>query len=235
MEPVTERIVGPEARVRVGIDVGQKVDPTSIAVVEIVPRAEGGATVDHYETRFIQRLPLGATYPAIAARLGEVVANVERALPWVTGAYQQKPWLDLEVYADATGVGQPLVDILNESGLEVAPVYFTHGDRRSVADGQINLGKAWLVARLKGLFQTGRIHLPPGHAEAAAMARELEDYELRVAEDANDRYGAFRVGAHDDLVTALGLAVQGDLRRRAGAYDAVMERAFGWVTGRERE
>ena len=41
------------------------------------------------------------------------------------------------------------------------------------------------------------------------MARELEDYEIRVTEDANDRYGAFKVGAHDDLVTALGLAVQG--------------------------
>jgi hypothetical protein len=28
-----------------------------------------------------------------------------------------------------------------------------------------------------------------------------------VEPDANDRYGAFRVGRHDDLVTALGLAV----------------------------
>ena len=41
MEPVNEeRVVGPEAFVRVGIDVGQKVDPSAIAVVEIVPRAE---------------------------------------------------------------------------------------------------------------------------------------------------------------------------------------------------
>jgi hypothetical protein len=29
-----------------------------------------------------------------------------------------------------------------------------------------------------------------------------------VSEDGDDRYGAFRVGSHDDLVTALGLAVQ---------------------------
>ena len=35
-------------------------------------------------------------------------------------------------------------------------------------------------------------------------------YEIRVSEDANDRYGAFRTGTHDDLVTALGLAVQTD-------------------------
>lgn len=37
-------------------------------------------------------------------------------------------------------------------------------------------------------------------------------YELRVDDNANDRYGAFRVGTHDDLVTALGLAVQVDPR-----------------------
>ena len=54
-------------------------------------------------------------------------------------------------------------------------------------------------------MQTGRIKLPRT-AEAEALARELLDYEIRVDQDANDRYGAFRVGSHDDLVTALGLA-----------------------------
>jgi hypothetical protein len=39
------------------------------------------------------------------------------------------------------------------------------------------------------------------------------DYEIRVSEDANERYGAFKVGSHDDLITALGLAVQQDPKR----------------------
>jgi len=75
----------------------------------------------------------------------------------------------------------------------------------------VKLGKAWLVSRLQMLLQNGRLHLPRT-AEAEALARELLDYEIRVSEDANDRYGAFRVGTHDDLVTALGLAVQLDPR-----------------------
>jgi hypothetical protein len=49
-------------------------------------------------------------------------------------------------------------------------------------------------------------------AEAKILAEELLNYEIRVEENANDRYGAFRVGTHDDLVTALGLAVQEDVR-----------------------
>ena len=40
--------------------------------------------------------------------------------------------------------------------------------------------------------------LLPRTQEADALARELQDYEIRVSEDANDRYRAFRVGAHDD-------------------------------------
>jgi hypothetical protein len=88
-------------------------------------------------------------------------------------------------------------------------VYFTHGDRRKVERGEIKLGKAWLVSRMQALLQSGLLHLPRT-AEAEALGKELLDYEIRVTEDANDRYGAFRVGSHDDLVTALGLATQED-------------------------
>lgn len=36
------------------------------------------------------------------------------------------------------------------------------------------------------------------------------DYEVRGKSNANDRYGLFAVGTQDDLVMALGLAVQTD-------------------------
>jgi hypothetical protein len=74
---------------------------------------------------------------------------------------------------------------------------------------EVQLGKAYLVSRLQTLLQSGRLHLPRT-AEAETLARELLEFEIRVERDANDRYGAFRVGTHDDLVTALGLAVQRD-------------------------
>jgi hypothetical protein len=59
---------------------------------------------------------------------------------------------------------------------------------------------------LQALLQTSRLKLPQTR-EAEALAKELQDYEIKVDENANDKYGAFRVGAHDDLVTALGLCV----------------------------
>jgi hypothetical protein len=116
---------------------------------------------------------------------------------------------------DATGIGQPVVDLLWERfpGGCVVPVYLTHGDRRvETREGEgvrISLGKAYLVSRLQAVLQNHRLHLPHTR-EAETLTEELLDYEIRVDERANDAYGAFKVGTHDDLVTALGLATQSD-------------------------
>lgn len=163
-----------------------------------------GRTEIHYIVRHLERLPLGTPYPRVAERVARIVEGVRAR----TGAVPL-------VYLDATGVGQPVVDLLRERqpGGWVVPVYFTHGDRRIVtregAGVRITLGKALMVSRLQALLQSHRLHLPHTR-EAEALTEELLDYELRVSEDANDRYGAFRVGTHDDLVTALGLATQCD-------------------------
>ena len=52
----------------------------------------------------------------------------------------------------------------------------------------------------------GRLRLPRT-AEADAHTRELQDYEIKVDQEANEKYGAFKAGTHD-LMTAIGLAVQ---------------------------
>ena len=187
--------------VTVGADVGQKRDPTAIAVVEAEWRERAsGNPEQHHLVRHLERLPLGTPYPAVAARLAEVAAGVAAR----TGGWPV-------LFLDATGVGMPVVDLVRAAGVgrRAVPVYFTHGDRRAVRAGpEVTLGKGWLVSRLQALLQTERLHLPDT-AEARRLAEELLAYEVRVDPDANERYGAFAVGAHDDLVTALGLAVQG--------------------------
>lgn len=189
----------------IGADIGQKKDPTAIVVTEITMRESGLARrreEPHYHARHIERLPLGTSYPRVAERIGEICHGVKIR----SGS---RPHL----FVDATGVGQPIIDLLDDAAPEATgiwAVYFTHGDQRKEHSSElrISLGKAYLVSRLQMLLQCGRIHLPKDHPEANALVKELLDYEIRVGEDANDRYGAFRVGTHDDLVTALGLAVQ---------------------------
>jgi hypothetical protein len=194
-------------RITIGVDIGQKRDPTAIAVAEVDRRQRPDGREDtHFLIRHLDRLPLGTAYPAVVER----VAGVARAA-W------RRSREGLIVYVDATGVGQPVVDLLQQSQLpgRLLAVYFTHGDRRAADHREVKLGKAFLVSRLQALLQTHRIHLPK-IPEAEVLARELLDFEIRVDEDARDRYGAFKVGTHDDLVTALGLAVQDDAHPTSG-------------------
>ena len=180
----------------VGVDIGQKRDPTAVAVVEHEWRKRDGREEDHWLARHLERLPLGTPYPQVAVRLVEVVESVRRHT-------KSTPTINV----DATGVGQPVVDEMIRRGLSATACFFTHGDRRTAEGMRVTIGKAWLVSRMQALLQGGRLHLPD-ISEAHALTDELLDYEIRVDENANDRYGAFRVGKHDDLVTALGLAVQ---------------------------
>jgi hypothetical protein len=196
--------------VTVGVDVGQRVDPTAVAVVEIEerPREDGRGGTEyhhmdyHHMVRHLERLPLGTPYPQVAERVARIVSGIRAR----AGSYP-------ELYLDATGVGTPVVDALKDAGVDakVVATYFNHGDRRTPVEGgkEVRLGKAFLVSRMQALLQSELLHLPRT-SEAEVLAEELLDYEIRVSEDANDKYGAFRVGTHDDLVTALGLAVQKD-------------------------
>lgn len=197
-------------RTTIGVDIGQKRDPTALAVAEVEHRRRGQASQpkeSHYLIRFLERLPLGTPYPEVARHIARVCQQVRRR----TG---KRPIL----YVDATGVGQPILDLLNGAAIEVEStwaVYFTRGEKRREfsAERRITLGKAFLVNRLQALLQHQRIHLPKGHREAGALIRELLDYEIRVGENAAAKFGAFRSGTHDDLVTALGLAIQSEPQR----------------------
>jgi hypothetical protein len=161
---------------------------------------EPGREEDHWIARFLERLPLATSYTDVARRIAEVVRGAAA-----------RTSLAPQVYVDMGGLGEPVMDTLRETGIGAyAGLYgvaFTHGDRLVRGPrGDLTLGKAYLVSRLQALLEGGRLHLPDTR-EAHQLERELRDYEIRIDEDANDRYGAFKVGTHDDLVTALGLAV----------------------------
>ncbi len=226
-----------DAYVTVGVDIGQKVDPTAIVVCEATrPTPQGvPASLDLmmrstrtapkvetiYTARMIQRLPLGTPYPEVAAAIVEVVKGLQLRTV-------QKPIL----MVDATGVGLPVVDILRQA-LAGRPhvlvaCLFTHGERYTKDTSNYrapaaSVGKAYLVSRLQALLQTQRIKLPETN-ESRVLAKELQEYEIRVDEDANMKAGAFRVGSHDDLVTALGLAVLDDPIKEAMQRRAVVHR-----------
>jgi hypothetical protein len=192
------------ATITIGVDIGQNRDPTAICVSEADRRTIEGREEKHDVVRHLERLPLHTRYPEVARRLAAVIGGLRERADWPP-----------ELYVDATGLGQPVIDLLKEplQNVEPVPVYFTHGDQRTekIEEGRrsVKLGKAWLTSHLQTLLQSRRLHLPRTR-EAEELIKELLEFEIHIDESANEKYGAFRVGTHDDLVTALGLATQRD-------------------------
>jgi hypothetical protein len=84
----------------IGVDPGQAVDPTAIAVVQRIPNANGKPT---FRCGRLERLPLATPYPAIVQHVRRLVSK--------------EPFLGhSELVLDLTGVGRPVADLFQAEG-----------------------------------------------------------------------------------------------------------------------
>lgn len=187
-----------------GVDLGQRHDPTALAAVERV--IERGPDVDRatfervgrvvYRVRGLRRLKLGTPYPAIV----DEVVSVARLIA------AQGP---VTMVVDATGVGAPVVDLLRaqlDPAIPLVPVIFTAGDTARVENGLYRVPKKDLVHGLMLLLEDGRLRVLDDHPESKALVTELSNMRVKISGESHASYEAWRQGQHDDLVFALALA-----------------------------
>jgi hypothetical protein len=140
------------------------------------------------------------------------VSEISRIYSRISVYTPEGATLNKHLFVDSTGVGKPITDLLErdlpECRGKLHAVYITGGEPRATInalDKEINLPKSYLISRLQILISCGRVHLPRNNRESYAMASELKNFQIKVSDSANAQFGA-KTGAHDDLVTALGLA-----------------------------
>src|SRR5262245_28275449 len=133
----------------VGLDLGQRRDPSALVVVE---RAEVFLGLDRvtYERRrglgfrvaFLERMRLGTAYPDVVERVRQIVRRPELA-----GR--------CSLSMDATGVGMPVLDMLRKAklGCPIAPVVLTGGERESHAGGFWYVPKRDLIEGLQVMLE----------------------------------------------------------------------------------
>lgn len=193
----------------VGLDLGQAADYTALAVVEIVEqnvlekvvrRVEGLHTVGyesvaqpaHFHCRHLERFALGVRYPAIVDSVASMLAT-----PQLRGA---------SLVVDGTGVGRPVVDMFREAGMKPVPVTITGGVAESRSDGYWHVPKRNLVGAVQAPLQDGRLKFAEGMALVPTLVQEMLNFQVKITTSANDTYGAWREGTHDDLILAVMLA-----------------------------
>jgi hypothetical protein len=176
-----------------GLDLGQRRDPSALVVVSPVihARAFQGPVFEKILVRYAECLPLGTPYPKVVERVREVVQSDE-----LRGA--------CAIVVDATGVGAPVVDMLRAArlGCELNAVVITGGERGS---GNGTVPKQDLMAELLVLLENGQLKIAR-MKETDRLMRELGDVRMSVNGSGRVRLGADGSGKHDDLVIALALA-----------------------------
>jgi hypothetical protein len=121
----------PRSTYFVGLDLGQSMDFTAIAVLERVELTGEWDAVAfaHRKTaalrlRYLERVALGTPYPEVVERVRQVVRS-----PELEGRCQ--------LMVDATGVGRPVTDMLQRAGLgcRLWPVLITSGQTERSSEG----------------------------------------------------------------------------------------------------
>lgn len=195
-------------------------------ILKRLPHDTKYRTVAKYLAQLVKNLQVEALTRTLAALMQQPDTVEERAivrqalrLPeaerirLLAAFVQQQGFLEeIQIIADATGVGNAVVELIEEETealpCRVIAATFRFGDMLDWnAPGGLVVGKARLVRTLKILLQEGRLHLPSDDPDAPLAADEIRNYQIRVSEAGNEQYGAFSVGKHDDIATAIGLSV----------------------------
>jgi len=174
-----------------GLDLGQRRDPSTVVVVERAFVERKGVL----QVRHVERIPLGTPYPHVVERVG-----------WITRHRELAGNCALAV--DGTGVGAPVVDMLRAArlGCEIAAVTITGGDRQHRTGSTWSVPKRDLMAVVQVALEQDELKVARGLRELGALLRELTDVRSSAGVGGRVRLGADGCGEHDDLVIALALA-----------------------------
>jgi len=180
-----------------GLDLGQANDFTALAVLELTVQPDVDKPerkVRHYAVRHLQRFALGTAYPAICTRVREIFAG--------------RPLAGSTLAVDQTGVGRPVVDMLRRVKVyaRIQPITITGGHKANPGEGGWLVPKKELVSTLQVLLQSRRLKIAPSLQDAKTLVKELLDFKVKITAAANETFGNFREGTHDDLVLAIAIA-----------------------------
>jgi hypothetical protein len=146
-----------------------------------------------FDVRHLARLPLGLSYMDQVAAVCQL-----RARPPLQGC---------ELVIDETGVGRPVGDLFDNTGMCPTRVTITAGVIQTcVGLHRWHVAKSLLVSGLDARLHTGELRIAADLTEAGALADELKDFRRKVSAAGRYTFEA-RVGKHDDLVLAIAIGL----------------------------
>ncbi len=185
----------------IGLDLGQSQDFSALAIIEAARTiTDGKEEITALNCVHLERWKLRTSYPAIVADVVKMVNGLKDFQ-----SPDHKPVLAI----DATGVGAPVVDLFKREKInaELRPIQIVGGANVSEEFGMTRVPKRDLVSVVQVGLQNKTFKIAGELALAETLSRELQNFTVKITDAANDVYGAWREGTHDDLVLAAALAL----------------------------
>jgi hypothetical protein len=233
-QPITRSLVPPAQAFVAGLDLGQSQDYSALTILEHAGPGERSYLPDqHWNARHLQRWELQTPYPAIVR---DVVAMLGQP-PLAAG--------DVTLAIDATGCGRPVLDLFRAAvrkpsagwpgmpieprpGLaaRLIPIQITGGNQVT-RDGDVwNVPKRDLAGAVQVALQSRRLKVARDLPDTQVLLAELANFRVTISLAGHDSYGAgsgeeWRVGAHDDLVLAVAIALWAAQRSRGATMQTL--------------
>lgn len=186
----------------VGLDPGKKQDYSALIFLEPFYPLDPEENHERftYHLSRIERLPLETPYPKIARLLRKAYKQL----------ISSPNWDYVYIVIDEGGVGTAVADQIVEliPNADIYRVTLTGGIRPKWIDARnVSLPKPQMASTLIALFEGRRIWVA---SEDKKQLEELKDelytYERKITQIGHDIYGAMKIGAHDDIASAIGIA-----------------------------
>jgi len=176
-----------EPRWYIGYDPAELADYSAVVVVQ---KAEKRMLL----VRYILRYPRGTAY----AEQAKSLAALYRALVNPLGCI---------LTADATGLGEPVCQMIEARGVPVKRITITAGEAEGKSGKSTTVPKAKLVGALVRVIGEDRLRVSNEVENGEALSDELKAFSLKRKRTG---YEAYEAGGeyHDDLVLATCLAVR---------------------------
>lgn len=203
-----------------GLDLGQRRDPSAAVLIERRRRfvrwkldewRQTYAVLENcYVVRGLWKFELGRPFSAVIDDVAAIMAHPElkdrTRLAW-----------------DATGLGVGVAEQVYEAWKAGRLGRHKPVEATITASGSAgwSVAKGDLVSTLAVALESGTIEIPKSHPLTPKLLQELDDFEAATTAAGNMVFGARTESAHDDLVTAIGLAVWFSVGHQLGGVEVI--------------
>jgi len=194
----------------IGLDIGQSQDHTALTAVEDV-----GGDPTCYHLRHVERFELGTTYVEIASRVADLMSRdaltVYETKKKRTGQYtveRSRNEIPPILVVDATGVGRPVVEMLQDEGLHPKSIWITGGDSVSEDGSEYRVPKRELASTVQALLQADRLKFAKKLPLRDVLVDELQKFRAKINLDTGEAsFEHWRERDTDDVVLSLACAL----------------------------